>query len=237
MKTFSIKLLLVIFILNLNSCQKKANFTDFKYSDKPELAICENKSNPALLKEALYSFEDDIITFYDSKNRHEYRAYRTFILATLSNRAKVEDIVSKHTLKVFEALKDEKDLWNLNNPNGNLNYNSDLINCISQYIANPDLKTTFAALLSTNSMKLELFGEPLKADTKMNNDKYLSTYVALDYFYAKLFDIDVTQIDFEKRDADKQKQPQQKQVQQTKTVKTAKPSNTKVDFNKRPRKQ
>ena len=237
MKTFSIKLVLMILIFNLSSCQKKAEFTDFKYSDQPDLAICENKSDPALLKEALYSFEDDIKSFYDAKNRHEYRAYRTFVFASLSNRAKVEDIVSEHTLKVFEALKNEKNLWNRDSPNGNLNYNSDLINCISQYIANPDLKTTFQALISTNSMKLELFGEPLKADTKMNNDKYLSTYIALDYFYAKLFDIDVTQIDFEKREANKQKQPQQTQAQQKTSIQPAKPKNTKVDFNKRPAKQ
>ena len=68
------------------------------------------------------------------------------------------------------------------------------MHCISQNIANPDLKTTFNALLSTNSMSPRLFGAPLVSSYSLAlNDKYLAAYVAFDLFYAKLFDVDFTQ--------------------------------------------
>jgi len=112
-------------------------------------------------------------------------------------------MVSEHTLKVFEALKNDTELWNLENASSHLNYNSALMDCIAQNIANPDLKITLNALLSTNSMSPKLFGAPLSTNYSTTlSDKYLASYVAFDLFYAKLFDVDFSQIEKEKQKVD-----------------------------------
>jgi hypothetical protein len=105
-------------------------------------------------------------------------------------------MVSEHTLKVFEALKQDNDLWNPNNPVSKLNYKSKLMDCISKNIKDNDLKTTLNALLTTNSMTPELYGAPLLSKYRLAiTDKALASYIAFDLYYAKLFDVDVTQVE------------------------------------------
>ncbi|MBU2949391.1 hypothetical protein KO493_01635 [Tamlana agarivorans] len=194
------------------SCKKESTFTNFKYSDKPDALICEGLNNQ-LLKEAVYSFEADIFIYY-KKNRPQNRlnqAYNLFIRNAAYDRVKFEEIVSPHTIEVFEALKNENDLWDANNPNSHLNYNGAFIKCISNSIKDQALKTTFNALLSTNSLSPKLFSAALSNKyMSLLKDKNLATYVALDLFYSKLFDVDLTKA--------KQETPEQK-----------------VDFNKIPK--
>jgi hypothetical protein len=192
---FSFLLLLFIF-----SCKKENTFTDYKFSDKPETITCEGLNN-ALFKEALYSLEDDLLNFYQKTNPKTSltQAYSQFLRLSIYGRLKHEDIISEHTLSVFKALKNESDLWDTNNTKSYLNYNSAIIQCISNNIKDEALKTTFNALLSTNSMSPKLFGSPLiNKYRNALNDKYLATYMALDLFYAKLFDIDFTKINLDK---------------------------------------
>lgn len=186
-------LIVLFFALNITSCKKENTFTEFEFADKPIALACEN-ANSKLYNEALYSFENDILNFYSKENKSLLTAYSQFVRLAVFNRANYREIVSDHTLKVFEALKEDSELWDLNSPKSHLNYNSDLMHCISQNIINPDLKTTFNALLSTNSMSPKLFGTPLATSYSLTlTDKYLAAYVAFDLFYAKLFDVDFTQ--------------------------------------------
>ncbi|MDO6760416.1 hypothetical protein Q4566_09430 [Tamlana sp. 2_MG-2023] len=189
--TFIALLLTVTF-----SCKKENTFTNFKYADKPETITCEGVNNK-LLKEALYSFEADIFIYY-KKNRPQNRlnqAYSQFIRNTSYNGVKFEEIASPHTIEIFEALKNENELWDANNPKSHLNYNSAFIECISNNIKDQALKTTFNALLSTNSLSPKLFSAALSSKyTSALSDKYLATYIALDFYYSKLYDVDLTKI-------------------------------------------
>ena len=185
-------LITLFFIASLSSCKKESTFTDFKFSDKPATFACENL-NSKLYNEALYSFENDIMDFYGKGQKNLVSPYSQFIRLAVYGRANYRDIVSDHTLKVFEALKNDSDLWDLNNPKSHLNYNGALMDCISKNITDKDLKTTLNALLSTNSMSPSLFGAPLTSKYGLVlSDKYLASYVAFDLFYAKLFDVDFT---------------------------------------------
>ncbi|MEJ2112580.1 MAG: hypothetical protein P8X62_02350, partial [Flavobacteriaceae bacterium] len=114
MKTQFFKLLLITMTISLASCKKenKIVFTDFKYADKPDAMTCGDMDTK-LLKEALYSFEDDIINHYDTQNRNTSRAYTRLITESIINRLRIEDVISEHTVKVFEALKQNEDLWNI----------------------------------------------------------------------------------------------------------------------------
>ena len=185
-----------LLVVTLASCKKDNSFTDYKYADKP-LALPCNDIHSKLYNEALYSFENDILNFYDKDKKSSLlRAYSQFLREAIYHRAQYQNMVSKHTLKVFEALKQDKDLWNTNNPASNLNYNSKLMDCISKNIKDNDLKTTLNALLTTNSMTPELYGAPVLSNYRLAmSDKALASYIAFDLYYAKLFNVDLTQVE------------------------------------------
>ena len=201
-------LLLVLTILN---CKNESTFSDYQYAANPMVLTCGD-FNSKLYHEALYSFENDILTFYSktNKNRSQIQAYNLFIRTAVYGQTKYEDIVSAHTLKVFEALKNVNTLWDANNTKSHLNYNSSIVSCIANNIQDPALKTTFNSLITTNSMSAKLFGAPLISKYRTAiKDKYLATYIALDLFYAKLFDVDFSKVNLNKPES-------------------------KVDFNKKP---
>lgn len=198
-KYFLITLCLLCFA---SSCKKENVFTEYEFADKPVVLTCENL-NSKLYNEALYSFENDILNFYGNDKKSLLMAYSQFIRLSVYGRVNYKNMVSEHTLKVFEVLKNESELWNLNNSASHFNYNSILMDCIAQNLTNPDLKTTLNALISTNSMSPKLFGAPLSTNYSSTlSDKYLASYVAFDLFYAKLFDVDFSQDEKEKQKVD-----------------------------------
>jgi len=200
MKTPFFKLLVITLAIGLASCKKENTFTDYKYADKPTVITCEG-INSKLYQEALYTFEDDIFNYYkkNDPNTSLAKSYSQLIRNSLYGKMKLKEIISAHTIKVFEALKKEDNLWDTNNSKSHLNYNSIVVDCISENILDKALNSTFNALVSTNSMSPKLFGTPLMSKyLKSSNDKYLATYIALDLFYAKLFDINFSEVNLEK---------------------------------------
>ncbi|WNH09389.1 hypothetical protein [Thalassobellus suaedae] len=196
----NLKLIALFLGITLLSCKNENTLTEFKYSEKPIALTCSD-INSKLYNEALYSFEDDILTFYskDKPNFSLIQAYSQFIRNATYGSVKYEEIISEHTSNIFKALKQDNDLWDANNTKSHLNYNSKLIKCIADNIKDENLKTTFNALISTNSMSPKLFGAPL--NTKYRNvlsDKFLASYVAFDLFYANLFNIDFSKVNFDK---------------------------------------
>lgn len=195
-----ITLLTLIFVATVFSCKKQNTFSDFKYADKPVAFTCEGV-NTNLLNEALYSFEDDIAKHYNKAmpSPRLDKAYSQIIRNSVFGRLKIEDIVSEHTVSVFEALKKEDDLWDATNPKSHLNYNSTTLKCITDNFKDSNLKTTLNALISTNSMAPKLFA-PAIVNKYRNalNDKNLAMYIALDLYYAKMFDVDFSKVNFDK---------------------------------------
>ena len=196
------------------SCKKENTLSesDYKFADKGIVLTCENV-NSKLYSEALFSFENDILNYYKKSNPNSslLQAYSQFLRNAVYGRLKYEDIVSTHTVKVFEALKKENELWIANSKNSNLNYNSSLIKCVGINMQNAELKTTFNALNGINSMSPKLFGAPLMSNYRdILKDKYLAAYVAFDLYYSRLFKLDLSNVS--------DKKPEQK-----------------VDFNKIPK--
>lgn len=183
-------IVLLVFFL-LTSCKKEATLSEYKYSANGFQVTCEGV-NPELLKEAVYSFEDDITNYFAQKgSKNLSQAYSRIVNLGIYGRAKYEEIASPHTIEIFEILKKDKNLWSLEGTTKSLNYESSFVKCLADNLADKDLKTTFNALLSTNSMSAKLFGEPLRRSGYLAmKDKYLATYIALDMYYAKLFDVD-----------------------------------------------
>lgn len=174
------------------SCNHKNTFKDYKFSNEKPVFNCPNQNN-ALLNEALYSFENDLNRTYSKLSGQNLTlAYSRFINGVVNNRIKLTDIASKHSVEVFEALKNEN-IWDAENPRSHLDYNSSFFKCIIENISDKQLQTTLNALLETNYMSPELFGAPLASNYRaVVTDKYLAAYVAFDMFYAKLFDEDLS---------------------------------------------
>jgi len=233
MKTFSIKLLLLLLIFNLTSCKKEnstSSLSEYKYADLTQTINCSTLDSK-LLNEALYTFENDIANFYDNKQKNVIRAYNVFIRKAASkNKPVLQEFVSEHSVNVAKALNETGIFYN----NG-LNYNHDIIKCIGENMSASGLETTFNALISTNSMGKELFQPALTGKaSSMGKDKYLGLYVALEYFYSEVNKIDFSQMDFEKRDAELAKKT--KTTNPVKKIQSKSATNPNVDFNKRPRK-
>ncbi|WP_248722278.1 hypothetical protein [Seonamhaeicola sp. ML3] len=198
------KLILFLLTCILFNCKNNNTITvDYKYDDKPKAISCEGL-NSKLYMEALYSFEEDILNFYGKNNRNTNAqptlttAYATFIRTAVYSKVPYESVISEHTLNIFKALKDDNTLWDAENTKSHLNYSSPLIECISKNIKDNNLKTTFNALISTNSMSPKLFGSPLSSKYRNAlSDKHLATYIAFDLFYSRLFDMDMQKINFD----------------------------------------
>ncbi|MFH6771311.1 hypothetical protein [Gaetbulibacter aestuarii] len=184
--------LALVFALIIFSCNKKNTFTDYKFSNEKPVIDCPNQNN-ALFNEALYSFENDLNRNYSKLSGQNLTlAYSRFINGVVNNRIKLTDIASKHSVEVFQALKNEN-IWDAENPRSHLDYNSPFFKCLVQNIKETKLQTTLNALLETNYMSPELFGAPLASNYRaVVTDKYLAAYVAFDMFYAKLFDEDLS---------------------------------------------
>lgn len=193
MKTL-LKLTVITLFLSVLSCKNDKTITDnfdYKYADTENTLNC-NGIDTKLYHEALMAFEDDIMKTYNTRNSDIRVAHTTFFRTAQRNQVNYQEIVSPHTMKVFEALKSDQDLWTENNK---LNYNADIFTCIGNNISDKGLATTYKALISTNSMRSDLIGAPLQNKVKtVNSDRYLATFIALEYFYSRLFKVDPLQV-------------------------------------------
>lgn len=179
--THLLKLTTLFLLITVFSCKQNNELTEYKYADKPQVINCAGADNK-LLNEALYSFEEDLLGQFGQKNSADTFMYNQFMLFTNGNRVPYNTMVSDHSKKVLNALKTAGIL-----KNGTLDYKGNIINCISQNLTQTNLKTTFDALMTTNSMNKRIFGPALQANTQpMAEDKYASLLVALDYYYGNM---------------------------------------------------
>lgn len=191
-----LKLALIVLTLCLFNCkqetaqkQEQIDF-DFKYPSAQKLLDCDNLDT-SLFQEAMQSFENDIVKFYTPDQPVYSRAYSIFVGQAIGNKADYSKLVSEHSKTVFEVLKQDKRLWIDNADDSKVNFQHPIFKCIGANIKDEPLRKTYNALIDTNSMSMRMFGGQLRRKTfDMKDDKYLATFVALELFYGKFFDID-----------------------------------------------
>lgn len=219
MKT-TIKLLSLAILVTFSSCDNSKKI-DYKYAEKPKLLACDFSIGD-LLKEAVYAFENDIINTYDIKTKNITKAYTSFINFRSRNNLNVKDIASIHSLEIAKALKENSSLWTINDGVTTLNKSHTFIDCIANNIKDKDVKTTYNALLTTNSLKSNLILPLLSSSSRsIQTDGSLKSYVALEFFYSQLLDVKLEEL----------KNPQPKIDPEP-----AKPAVQNVDLNKTPQK-
>lgn len=190
--TFS---LFTLFFLMTN-CVEKDQLV-YKYTNQPDTIKCSNTTvNIPLLKEALYSFEEDMTNHFAKNTGNRAQGYSIFINTISSGRALEPSKVSAHSRKIIEQLKKEEGLWVNTDGVYHLDYQSDLVKCLGDNIIDTNLQTTFRALLSTNSMSPKIFSAPLRTKIRnLQSNKFLSTYVALDLYYSSFMSVDFSTVE------------------------------------------
>lgn len=180
MKPFLL-ILISIFVL---SCSQSLKL-EYKHSDKEQSIACSNTSD-ALLNEALYSFEEDIVKHYKLPNAKLIPTYAKFIFKGMTGDAPYQKIANSHSLAIRDALIAEGILIT-NGVKSNLNYTHPTVQCIINNIEDPVLKNNLNVLIETNTMDPHLFNSrPRKFGRKAEKHRYQATYIALDGYYQNL---------------------------------------------------
>lgn len=187
-------LLSTVTVLFFSNCKKEQQIT-YLYSDQPQTLNC-NDIDTKLYSDAYYAFEKAIVTQAQNVNkRPNYTVPPASALRNFVNRSKgtlrIDNYITKETLAVFNNLKNQ-DIWK----NNQLRSNTAIANCIGNHISNPGIKTSFNALRQSGDLDAKLMASAV-ADLRLFDqykDKALMTYAALDLYYAKFFELDLTKI-------------------------------------------
>ena len=172
----------IVLTLIFFSCKKESSVTmNYEHSDKPSVVNCQT-ADSLLLKEALYTFETDIANAYDPQGKNLRRAVPTFIRNISSGRVDYNKLTSEHAVEVYNVLKSSQ-FWK----DGGLDYNNSLFSCLGENIKYQSLKTTYNSLITSGYMNEKLFAAPLASKTNaVISDKYLATFIALDFYFSHL---------------------------------------------------
>jgi hypothetical protein len=195
---YKFNLMVLVLVFTFLSCKNDTNTTlaTYKFADKGIVLNCEGTDSD-LINEALFAFEDDINTFYSkaSPSPNLGLSYAKFMRDAINGNVNYSEILTPHTVEVFKVLQTKSDLWDTKNTESHLDYYSSFFSCMANNVQDKSLNTTLNALLSTNSMSSKLFMPALTSRYReVVNDKYLAAYIAFDLFYAKLFEVDLTQV-------------------------------------------
>lgn len=178
---------LIIATTTIISCNQKATF-DFKFADQEQVISCA-ETQDALLNEALYSFENDLITKYDSINKSKIKGYGAFVYRGMDGSANYEEIISENTRPIIDALIAENILIENKTPS-RLNYEHPTVRCIINNIKDEDLKRTVNALIDTKTMNPKLFNSRFRNfGRNADKDRYLALYIALDGYYQQILNL------------------------------------------------
>ena len=188
------KLTALALLLILFNCQTETKpQLDYKFAPETPTLKCES-ANTKLFEEALLSFEADLKKAYTPDQEKPSQAYSQYMRLVTGNRVIYKDVVSEHSLKVYEALKAEKSLWVKTEDNMQLNFKHPIFKCIGENIINKDLKTTYNALISTNSMSMRMIGNLLHSKSfTLNDDRYAAIFTALITYYGNFEGVDFSQ--------------------------------------------
>ncbi len=164
------------------SCEDQSSL-EYKHADKEQIINCENQNN-ALLNEALYQFEQDIISAYDPESRLRNKAYANFVYVGFSGDAEYERLATPHTLAIRKELV-KAGIIKDGGLKSNLMYSN--IPCVLKNIEDPQLALMIEALVESNTMDPKLFNSRMRNFAyKSQTDRYTALYVALDTYYQQL---------------------------------------------------
>lgn len=185
--------LYIIVALVMASCQKPF---EYKYQDKGKPIQCQGLDN-ALLHEALYSFQEDISSYYRDpdviagSDRFYMQGLAAYVSDGMFGTAPYTLIVSDHSKEVLEQLKMHPDIWNPDGSVSKLNHQSELVLCLFQQIRDPEIKNLLQRLNQHGAIDPAQLSTPFREKIyKAFTDANLAMYIALDGYYQHLYRLD-----------------------------------------------
>jgi len=162
---------------------------EYKYQNKPKVVSCDGLDSD-LMHEALYSFEDDIETYYNIRKMEpgsqisiQY-GYSNFVYLGARGEADYAGITTEHSREVFRVLKSDTDLYIQENGTIQLDYNHPFVQCLISKIQNQEIKSTMQSLIGVGSMSSDIIASPIRINSRdAVPDKYFAMYLALDTYY------------------------------------------------------
>jgi len=174
----------ITLVLGVVSCEQPSSL-QYEHADKEQVIHCEY-NNDALLNEALYQFEQDILNAYDPESKILNTGYARFLYVGFSGTAEYERLATPHTLAIRKELVKEGIIKN-GGLKSNLLYTSDAVSCIVHNIEDAELSNTIEALVASNTMDPKLFNSRMRNfGREASKDRYTALYVALDTYYQQL---------------------------------------------------
>lgn len=191
-----ISTLLVFTALLLTGCKNEPNI-DYQYQQNDDLFSCDGV-DMKLIKEAVYAFEDYINDHYsiEAPNSVE-KGYYFYWEVSKTERIPAVEFINPHVLAIRDELKKIEGLWITNNDGeAQLDMSHPLVKCIGDQMENEELKKIFQVLVETKTFKNNVFLAPLKRDPiALYKDRSLCTYLALNTFYARILNLDFTNLE------------------------------------------
>ncbi len=114
MKNYLKLTIILLIMVVFTNCKNDPQLSEYKFSEKEFQLNCEN-IDLDLIKEAVYSFEADITDYFTPKGKKNLsQAYPRVVNYGINSRANFNKIASPHTQEIFEILRKDTELWNLN---------------------------------------------------------------------------------------------------------------------------
>ena len=189
-----ISTLLIVAIMFLG-CKNEPNIA-YKYQLEDDLFECD-EIDMDLIKEAVYAFEDYIENYYFMEPPKSLdKGYYFYWDTSKSDWIPKVEFINPHILEIRDELKKIEGLWIINGIEAKLNMSHPFIKCISDYMDDQELKKIFDVLVQSNTFKNQVFLAPLKRDPiKFSKDRALVTYLALNTFYARILNLDFSNLE------------------------------------------
>ena len=181
---------ILILILTVTACHQGP---EYRYQDQPVVVDCPGMSED-FMHELLYSFREDIGTFYnqysdyiEGSKSYYFEAYGQYIYFGFSGTARFDDIASEHSRALLQELRKEKEFWIVKDGQERLNYNHPYLKCLIDGVADDDLRVSLQNLRQAKSLTPELIAETMTINfQKVMADPNLAMYLALDGYYQPL---------------------------------------------------
>lgn len=185
-------LFIILLAIFTSSCEQSIQY---RFQENARVINCDQEDN-ALLNEALYSFENDIATYYmntieDIRQLDVRLAYAHYIQKGALGTNDYQNIASKHSIKILKQLKEKGYIINTPPQKSNLNYTNNLMSCIVDKIEDKVIQKSLQSQIEVDYLHPKRMANTYsKKISDAYSDKYFAFFLALDTYYQYLADID-----------------------------------------------
>lgn len=184
---------LIITIVTLISCSKSF---PYKYQNEEQVIDCPN-IDTKLMNETLYAFKEDISRYFLKEiQEKDYLifsySYNQYIYRGAKGNLLYNEIVSDHSIKVYNELLKQDNLFIKIKGKSNLNYKNEFVQCLIKNIKNKEIKNKIIDLINVDYLSPDVMAENYRvASSDVETDPNFLLFIALDTYFQRLLDLNI----------------------------------------------